>query len=57
MTWEVHEIYDSVHVIPQNDLKPHDVSANCICGVSYENGVYIHNSYDERELTENLLRC
>ena len=57
MAWEVHEIHDSVHVIPQNDLKPHDFNPNCACGVSYEDGVYTHNSYDERELTENLPRC
>ena len=57
MTWEVHEIHDSVHVIPQSDLKPHDFNPDCKCGVRYESGVYIHNSYDERELTENLPRC
>lgn len=55
--WEAHEIHESVHVTPQNDLKPHDFNPDCKCGVRYENGVYIHNSYDERELTENLPRC
>lgn len=54
---EAHEIHESVHVTPQNDLKPHDFNPDCKCGVRYENGVYIHNSYDERELTENLPRC
>lgn len=55
--WEVHEIHDSVHVMPQGDLKPHCFNPDCACGVKYDSGVYIHNSYDERELTENLPRC
>lgn len=42
------------HVIPINDLKDHEISASCKCDCSFEDGVYIHNSYDERELTENL---
>jgi len=55
--WEVHKIHDSVHVIPEDDKKPHQYNADCDCGVRYEHGVYIHNSFDERELTENLRRC
>lgn len=43
MTWEIHEIHDSIHVIPQNDLKLHDFSPDCACDVSYEEGAYIHN--------------
>lgn len=55
--WQVIEIHDSVYVIPQQDIRPHSEGSDCACGVKYEDGVYIHNSYDERELTENLPRC
>ncbi len=55
--WKVIEIHDSIHVIPENDKKPHDQNPDCKCDPIYEDGVYIHNSYDERELTENLSRC
>ncbi len=54
--WQVIEKNDSVHVIPVNDLKEHTPYADCKCGTSYKDGVYIHNAYDERELTENLPR-
>jgi hypothetical protein len=55
--WKVIEIHDSVHVISENDLKQHKENLDCECSPKYEDGVYIHNSYDERELTENLPRC
>lgn len=56
MSWGVYKVHGSVHVIPEFDLKPNDQSPDCECGCTYEDGVYIHNSYDERELTENLPR-
>lgn len=56
MSWGTYKVHDSVHVIPEFDLKPHDQSPDCECGCTYEDGVYTHNSYDERELTENLPR-
>lgn len=57
MTWAIYEIHDSIHVIPVDDLKPHIESPDCTCGVVYEDGVYVHNSFDDRELTEDLPRC
>ena len=57
MKWGVYEINNSIHVIPEDDLKQHDYNPNCACNVKYDSGIYIHNSYDERELTENLPRC
>ena len=54
--WSVYEYHDSVHVVPEKDLKPHTYSPDCECGCVYKDGVYVHNSYDERELTENLPR-
>ncbi|WP_171494609.1 hypothetical protein [Acinetobacter junii] len=54
--WSVYEYHDSVHVVPEKDLKPHTYSPDCECGCVYEDGLYVHNSYDERELTENLPR-
>lgn len=41
------------HVIPNNDLKPHDESTTCHCEprVEHINGnmVIIHNAFDGRE--------
>lgn len=55
----------SVHVIPENDEKPHERTANCPCNptvdwldpetnLPWANGSYrvIHNSFDCREVVE-----
>lgn len=54
--WEVVKYHDSIHVVPRNDLIEHSFD-DCECCPRYEDGVYIHNSKDERELTELLPRC
>ena len=51
--WATIEFHDSVHVVPIDDIKKHSLD-NCECGVKYNDGVYIHNSYDKRELLEQL---
>lgn len=51
--WATVEYHGSYHVIPINDKKEHSFE-NCDCGVYYEDGVYVHNSYDKRELLEEL---
>ncbi len=47
------------HITPINDLKEHSESSMCECRpeVNFENGhmLVVHNSYDGRELTEQLL--
>ena len=53
MTWGVYEYHDSIHVMPNDDTKDHFFD-ECECGVRYENGVYIHSSYDKRELFEEM---
>jgi hypothetical protein len=42
---------DESHVIPQNDLKPHDTSAGCWCGPTEnaEYPIFVHHSMDGRE--------
>ena len=42
------------NVIPVNDLKEHIKSNQCWCNPDYEDGVYVHHSLDNRELTEEL---
>jgi len=47
------------HVVPENDLKEHIISADCECCpvvYVYDNGnkVISHNSYDGREHIEKL---
>ncbi|MEG2273218.1 MAG: hypothetical protein RSC05_13205 [Acinetobacter sp.] len=49
--WGVYEYHESAHVVPINDIKEHSLE-DCKCGVKYDDGVYVHNSYDGRELLE-----
>jgi len=46
----------AIHIIPINDLKEHEELSTCDCCpvVQFENGemIFIHNSYDGRELKE-----
>lgn len=48
----------ALHILPINDLKPHEKSTTCECEpkVIYEDGemIVIHNSYDGRELFEEI---
>jgi hypothetical protein len=41
----------SRHVRPRNDLRPHGNSA-CWCQPCDDDGVWVHNSMDGRELVE-----
>lgn len=54
--WRVVKYHDSVHVMPVGDLIEHQ-KEDCECCPVLEDGVYVHNSKDCRELTEELLRC
>ena len=48
-----------INILPINDLKEHTENSTCECNpsVEFENGemIAIHNSYDGREFTEDLL--
>jgi hypothetical protein len=59
--WVVIEIEDVVHVVPEDDLKEHDLSASCECSPKCEEGgtcddavhwMVTHHSYDRREENE-----
>ena len=50
--WGVYEYHGSVYVIPEKDQKAHTTKADCDCHPRYENGIYIHSSYDCRESFE-----
>lgn len=54
MSWSVYDYHDSVHVVPDDDKDNHYLDADCHCGVKYQEGVYVHTSFDGRELLENL---
>lgn len=46
---------DILHVIPIDDLKEHESKETCFCNPwKDEEGFYVHNSADNRELTEGL---
>ena len=49
-----------INIIPLNDLKNHieDTTCDCCPEVEFKNGemIVIHNSFDGRELTENLTK-
>lgn len=48
----------TIHVVPLNDIREHEDSDKCWCMPRLEDGVWIHNSMDGRELLENLsLQC
>lgn len=52
---------DDVHVLPVDDLKPHEENRLCPCRPSLERVaeadgvVVIHNSFDGREITERAI--
>lgn len=54
MTWTVYKFHNSVQVIPDDDLKLHSL-IHCECHPKYEDGFFIHNSFDGREATETPL--
>ena len=52
LTWEAAlEPDGSRHVRPMNDLRPHG-DEDCWCRPYDDDGVWIHNSMDRRELVE-----
>jgi hypothetical protein len=50
--WEVIETMCGNHVMPIDDLKPHDADQRCWCTPFDDEGVWVHNSKDRRELYE-----
>lgn len=44
------------NVIPEDDIRDHEESNQCWCNPDYDEGIYIHHSLDNRELTENLIK-
>lgn len=51
--WEVIEVNNQVHVVPERDLREHKLDSTCDCGLTIDDeGVYIHYSYDNREVDE-----
>jgi len=51
---------DMFNILPINDLKEHSEDSTCECKpkVIYANGemIIVHNSFDEREFIEELLK-
>lgn len=48
---------DIVHVLPINDLKPHNEHGiECECNPTFDEdaGIVVHNSWDRREVFEKL---
>lgn len=55
--WSVIEINEEIHVVPDNDKRPHKLGIDCECNPVFDKcGAIGHNSFDERELTECLPR-
>ena len=44
------------HVYPISDLKDHRLDEFCECNPVFEDGIWIHNSYDGREHVEELTK-
>lgn len=48
-----HRQHGEQHVLPLNDLRPHEELTTCWCGpVEYEPGTWGHYALDQRELVE-----
>lgn len=48
------------HVLPINDLKPHEEKSTCACqpkvsNLEHGDMLVVHNAYDRREIMEQLL--
>jgi hypothetical protein len=52
MIWSVNPTPDTVEVWPVGDLRDHYLSPYCWCNPRNDEGVFIHNSMDGRELFE-----
>lgn len=61
--WQTIEDMTGIHVVPVDDLLPHDLSRTCRCapevtlacpenGFPYVSPLFLHNSIDGRELFE-----
>ena len=58
--WRVHTQDDGRHVIPVDDLRPHDPSQSCWCRPyldADDDRVIVHNSMDGREMIECSIRA
>lgn len=48
----------AIHIIPVNDLKEHEELSTCNCQptliMENEEMIFVHNSYDGRELDEEI---
>lgn len=54
MTWQALMIETGErHVIPLDDLRDHAESSSCWCRPFDDEGVWVHNSMDRRELKES----
>lgn len=47
--WRVLKAGRLPHVVPVDDLRPHDANASCWCRPTKDDGVWIHHSIDRRE--------
>ncbi|MDT8311914.1 MAG: hypothetical protein RQ732_10745 [Methylophaga sp.] len=43
---------DMWHVVPIDDLREHESNQDCWCSPSLDDGVFVHNSLDQREKYE-----
>lgn len=55
MSWAVYQFHGSIQVVPDDDLKTHSLF-HCECHPDYKDGIFIHHSFDGRELTESSLK-
>ena len=40
------------HVLPQEDLRPHEAAESCWCRPTDDDGVWVHHAMDRREAIE-----
>jgi hypothetical protein len=55
--WEVFALDNGErHVIPADDLYPHEGTSKCTCDPFDDDGIWVHNSFDGRERFERKER-
>ena len=57
MTWTAFERYDWTHVVPDDDLREHELTKDCWCHPYDDDLIWVHNSMDRREDYEHGKRA
>lgn len=46
------EVRLMIHVVPNNDINPHELDVDCQCGAEVFDKMVVHDAYDARDFKE-----